>query len=86
MLYWPFLSRFSASRKLLGGMRRKSSVAAAWTCCSFRIATRSMLTKRGGRDVEVSDLGHLAILFSPIVADHVATFLAEPQEALSSTG
>jgi pimeloyl-ACP methyl ester carboxylesterase len=38
----------------------------------------SSLALRGGRDVEVEGLAHLAILFSPTVADHVATFLAEP--------
>lgn len=38
----------------------------------------SSLALRGGRDVEVEDLAHLAILFSPRVAEHVASFLAEP--------
>jgi hypothetical protein len=38
----------------------------------------SSLAVRGGRDVEVEGLAHLAILFSPKVAEHVATFLAEP--------
>ena len=38
----------------------------------------SSLALRGGRDVEVVGLAHLAILFSPQVADHVAAFLAEP--------
>jgi pimeloyl-ACP methyl ester carboxylesterase len=37
----------------------------------------SSLVLRGGRDVEVQGLAHLAILFSPEVADHVAKFLAE---------
>jgi len=37
----------------------------------------SSLTLRGGRDVEVEGLAHLAILFSPKVAEHVASFLAE---------
>lgn len=37
----------------------------------------SSLTLRGGRDVEVEGLAHLSILFSPKVAEHVATFLAE---------
>jgi pimeloyl-ACP methyl ester carboxylesterase len=38
----------------------------------------SSLSVRGGRDVEVDGLAHLAILFSPKVAEHVAAFLAEP--------
>src|SRR4026209_1338282 len=38
------------------------------------------LVLRGGRDIEVEGLAHLAILFSPQVADHVATFLAEPSD------
>ena len=38
----------------------------------------SSLAIRGGRDVEVAGLAHLAILFAPEVADHVAAFLAEP--------
>jgi triacylglycerol lipase len=38
----------------------------------------SSLVLRGGRDVEVEGLAHLAILFSPKVAEHVASFLAEP--------
>jgi pimeloyl-ACP methyl ester carboxylesterase len=38
----------------------------------------SSLALRGGRDVEVEGLAHLAILFAPEVADHVAAFLAEP--------
>ncbi len=38
----------------------------------------SSLALRGGRDVEVDGLAHLAILFDPKVADHVASFLAEP--------
>lgn len=37
----------------------------------------SSLTLRGGRDVEVEGLSHLAILFSPKVAEHVAKFLEE---------
>lgn len=35
----------------------------------------SSLAKRGGQDVEVEGLAHLAILFSPAVAEHVARFL-----------
>jgi len=35
----------------------------------------SSLALRGGRDVEVEGLAHLAILFAPKVADHVAEFL-----------
>jgi len=38
----------------------------------------SSLALRGGRDVEVDNHAHLAILFAPEVADHVAAFLAEP--------
>jgi pimeloyl-ACP methyl ester carboxylesterase len=38
----------------------------------------SSLAIRGGRDVEVANHAHLAILFAPEVADHVAAFLAEP--------
>jgi len=38
----------------------------------------SSLALRGGRDVEVDGHAHLAILFAPEVADHVAAFLAEP--------
>ncbi len=38
----------------------------------------SSLALRGGRDVEVEGLAHLAILFSPKVAEHVASFLTEP--------
>lgn len=37
----------------------------------------SQLAARGGRDVEVEGEGHLAILFSRTVAEHVASFLAE---------
>ena len=38
----------------------------------------SSLALRGGRDVEVEGLAHLAILFAPEVADHVAAFLTSP--------
>ena len=38
----------------------------------------SHLVKRGGRDVEVEGTAHLSILFSPQVAEHVASFLLEP--------
>jgi pimeloyl-ACP methyl ester carboxylesterase len=38
----------------------------------------SSLALRGGRDVEVDGPAHLAILFSPRVAEHVAEFLREP--------
>ena len=43
----------------------------------------SQLALRGGRDIEIEGLGHLAILFAPAVADHVADFLLEscPQES-----
>jgi len=37
----------------------------------------SSLVERGGRDFEVAGASHLAILFSPIAADQVASFLAE---------
>jgi pimeloyl-ACP methyl ester carboxylesterase len=36
----------------------------------------SQLAARGGRDVEVEGVAHLAILFSPVVAEHVGGFLA----------
>ena len=35
------------------------------------------LALRGGRDVEVEGVAHLAILFSPKVAEHVAKFLGD---------
>lgn len=38
----------------------------------------SHLMKRGGRDVEIEGFGHLAILFARDVANHVASFLADP--------
>ena len=38
----------------------------------------SSLALRGGRDIEVDGPAHLAILFSPKVAEHVGSFLAEP--------
>jgi len=38
----------------------------------------SSLALRGGKDVEVADVAHLAILFSPCVAEHVGRFLREP--------
>jgi triacylglycerol lipase len=37
----------------------------------------SSLVKRGGRDYEVEGASHLAILFNPIVAREVGSFLAE---------
>ncbi len=42
----------------------------------------SFLVKRGGRDIEVGGSGHLALLFSPNVAEHVATFLLEPDRTV----
>lgn len=42
--------------------------------------TTSQLATRGGRDEAVEGLGHLSILFSPVVAERVASFLAEPVE------
>jgi pimeloyl-ACP methyl ester carboxylesterase len=36
----------------------------------------SMLAARGGRDLEVEGVAHLAMLFSPRVADEVASFLS----------
>ena len=42
----------------------------------------AQLGRRGGRDVEVDGYGHLAILFSPEVTEHVASFLAEPEPTL----
>jgi pimeloyl-ACP methyl ester carboxylesterase len=38
----------------------------------------SSLLGRGGRDVEVDGLGHLAILFAPQVGEQVAAFLTAP--------
>ncbi len=38
----------------------------------------SQLAARGGRDIEVDGVAHLAILFSEQVAAHVADFLLEP--------
>lgn len=38
------------------------------------------LAKRGGRDVVVEGLSHLAILFAPEVAEHVADFLLESDD------
>ncbi|AKV03252.1 putative secreted lipase [Labilithrix luteola] len=46
----------------------------------------SSLVKRGGRDFEVEHHAHLAILFSPKVADAVATFLAEPDASPPKKG
>jgi len=43
----------------------------------------SHLVKRGGRDIEVDGYAHLAILFSPQVAEHVASFLLEPGPAVA---
>jgi pimeloyl-ACP methyl ester carboxylesterase len=37
----------------------------------------SSLVKRGGKDYEVEGASHLAILFNPVVAREVGTFLAE---------
>lgn len=39
------------------------------------------LRGRGGRDVVVEGLSHLAILFAPEVAEHVAAFLLESDDA-----
>lgn len=44
----------------------------------------SQLKARGGRDVEVDGLAHLAILFSPRVAEHVVAFLTEPDVPTTS--
>lgn len=41
----------------------------------------SSLAKRGGQDFEVPDMAHFSILFSPVVADEVAAFLAKPERA-----
>lgn len=41
----------------------------------------SRLVARGGRDLEVKELGHLSILFSRDVAEAVVSFLAEPDPA-----
>lgn len=42
--------------------------------------TTSQLATRGGKDEAIEGLGHLSILFSPVVAERVASFLAEPVE------
>lgn len=42
--------------------------------------TTSQLATRGGTDVAIEGLGHLSILFSPVVAERVASFLADPVE------
>jgi hypothetical protein len=39
------------------------------------------LSGRGGNDVEVDGVGHLAILFSPDVDNHVADYRREPAPA-----
>jgi pimeloyl-ACP methyl ester carboxylesterase len=39
----------------------------------------SRLARRGGQDLEIEGLAHLAILFSPRVAEHVADFLLAPE-------
>ena len=41
----------------------------------------SSLAKRGGEDFEVPGMAHFSILFSPVVADQVAAFLAKPERA-----
>jgi pimeloyl-ACP methyl ester carboxylesterase len=41
----------------------------------------SRLMTRGGRDLEVPEVAHLSILFSPRVAEAVAAFLGEPDPA-----
>ncbi|MDF2698124.1 MAG: putative secreted lipase [Labilithrix sp.] len=51
----------------------------------------AFLVKRGGRDVEVEGIAHLAILFSETVAEHVASFLLEagaaaPEARVVATG
>ena len=46
-------------------------------------AATSSLEVVGGRDLEVRDLGHVALLFDAGVADEVAAFLAEPQASAS---
>lgn len=45
----------------------------------------SSLAKRGGIDLEVDGLSHLAILFAPVVAEHVAAFLLESDDALPAS-
>jgi pimeloyl-ACP methyl ester carboxylesterase len=46
----------------------------------------SHLVKRGGRDIEVEGIAHLSILFSPVVAQHVASFLLEPGLSVPEAG
>lgn len=41
----------------------------------------SSLAKRGGRDIVIEGLSHLAILFAPPVAEHVAAFLLESDDS-----
>ena len=41
--------------------------------------TTSSLAKRGGEDFEVPGMAHFSILFSPAVAEEVATFLSKPE-------
>lgn len=47
-------------------------------------ADTSRLAVRGGRDLEIPELAHLSILFSPRVADAIAEFFAEPDPALAA--
>ena len=75
-----------------GSMRRGSKLLEAHATAKLAVPTLSVysthdnvvhpketssLVARGGRDVEVEGLAHLAILFSDDVASHVADFLCE---------
>jgi pimeloyl-ACP methyl ester carboxylesterase len=41
----------------------------------------SSLARRGGQDFEIANMAHFSILFSPVVADEIATFLSKPDRA-----
>jgi pimeloyl-ACP methyl ester carboxylesterase len=41
----------------------------------------SSLAKRGGQDFEIANMAHFSILFSPVVADEIVTFLSKPDRA-----
>src|SRR6266540_6775447 len=54
MLYWPARSRFNSSSRFPGGERRNSSVSAASSWASFRVATLEIEPKRFERPVSKS--------------------------------
>src|SRR6266702_4759325 len=53
MLHCPFRSCFNASKRLEGGKRRSSIVAAAWSCVR-RIAARFRISGGKRRDLPVA--------------------------------